>query len=201
MNVPAIAKKTFEKFRSSIECDTIFKFILSHLQQTPDKSQRARFVHDVVDKFNVEVFAHPLVKKFSPCKSGCTGCCHTQVSVTSDEAHLLAQRVKEGVSIDLELLKLQMKAGDSSELFKELPYAQRRCVFLSESGTCKIYEDRPSVCRTNAVLGEASQCDTSVTEQPLVLVITKNADIAIYSSFVHSKENGSLPHLLGKLLL
>jgi Fe-S-cluster containining protein len=153
-----------------------------------------------VDEYNEVVFDHPLVKQLSPCKQGCTACCHTQVSVTEDEAYLLATRVKAGTSIDLDRLKIQMQARDSSELFFNLSYEQRKCVFLSEEGSCQVYDDRPSVCRTNAVLGDASQCDTREEQKQLVLVLTENADVTIYGHFQQSKNNGSLPHLLAQQL-
>lgn len=200
MNVPAIAKKTFLRLQNHPDCAAIFNYVATQLKKTKGKIERARFVHTLVDEYNEEVFGHPLVIKLSPCKNGCTGCCHTQVSVTQDEAYLLATRVKGGIKIDKERLKLQMKAKDSSEEFYKLSYEDRRCVFLSEAGSCQVYEDRPSVCRTNAVLGDASQCDTRETQKPLVLVLTENADVVIYSSFHESNTNGSLPHLLSKQL-
>lgn len=200
MNVPAIAKKTFLRLQNHPDFAAIVNFVTTKLKSTKGKIERARFVHQLVDEYNEEVFDHPLVKKLSPCKQGCTACCHTQVSVTEDEAYLLATRVKAGIEIDSDRLKIQMQARDSSELFYNLSYEQRQCVFLSDQGSCQVYEDRPSVCRTNAVLGDASQCDTRETQKPLVLVLTENADVTIYAHFRHSKNNGSLPHLLAQQL-
>lgn len=200
MNVPAIAKKTFEELRSNAELKGIVDSIVQHLLRLPTAIKRARFIHEVVDELNQEVFSHPLVQQFSPCKMGCSGCCHTQVSVTSDEAQLLIHRIESGVEIDIERLNKQMKAQDSAEEFYKLSYEERRCVFLDHEGGCKVYEDRPSVCRTNAVLGEASQCDTSEGPKATRLVKTAKADMVIYASYINAESGGALPHMVGKFL-
>lgn len=200
MNAPVIAKKTYEEHKTIPEYKSIFEFVLQNLQRITDKFVRAKVVHEIVDEFNKEVFAHPLVEQLSPCKLGCTACCHTQVSVTDDEAQLLAKRVQEGVKINRRLLKLQMKAKNDSDAFFKIKYEDRKCIFLGDDGACTVYEDRPSVCRTNAVIGDASQCDTSVSVQPVRLIKTPKSDVAIYASFEHAGSSGTLPYMVGKAL-
>ncbi len=203
MNVPAIAKQTFDLLRGQIAFSSITDSIIHHLKKISSPLERARFVHHVVDDYNREVFAHPLVKELSPCKKGCTGCCHTQVSITEDEAQLLASRVQEGVKIDYALLQKQMNAGNCSDEFYKLSYESRKCVFLGTEGLCQVYEDRPSVCRTNAVLGAASQCSTEngiSNNQSLRLIKTAKADMAIVGSFFASKKSGTLGFMLGQIL-
>ncbi len=200
VKVPAIAKRTFDQLSHVPEFLGVVQLILDKISRVSSPLKRARIVHKAVDEFNVEVFAHPLVQQFSPCKVGCSGCCHTQVSVTSDEAEVLAERIKEGLQINLDRLELQSKVSEESNTFYQLSYSDRRCVFLDDSDACSIYEDRPSVCRTNAVLGDAQQCLVSGENQQLRLVKTSKADMAIYASFLYSKESGSLPFMLLKKL-
>lgn len=200
MNVPFIARKSFEEMKSQHEFVSIVHHIVDRLKKMTNKYKRAEYIHDLVDKYNQEVFTHPLVMQFSPCKRGCTACCHTQVSVTEDEAELLVKRIKSGVSIDHDRLKLQREAGNDGEVYFKIPYQDRQCVFLDDQGGCKVYEDRPSVCRTNAVLGSAEQCDTSQEIRPTRLVRTPQADMVIYGSFYIAKSSGSLPFMVGKLL-
>lgn len=200
MNVPAIARKTFEELRNQNDFMAIVHSVLDHLRKISSPIQRAELVHKEVDTFNHEVFAHPLVEKFSPCKMGCDGCCHTQVSVTDDEAALLVSKINEGVSFSQERLDIQMQAENNSDTYYQIKYADRRCIFLDEKGACNVYEDRPSVCRTNAVLGEASQCDTSVSIKPTRLIRTPKSDMAIYASFLFSKSSGTLPFMVAKAL-
>ena len=201
MNVPGIARATFESLRNQPLFLGITQFIIEHLKRISNKSERARFVHNVIDQYNEEVFSHPLVKEHMPCKTGCSACCHTQVSVTSDEAELLASLVDEGIEIDENRLKLQMAAENDSDLFFQISFNDRKCVFLNDQGSCKVYKDRPSVCRTNAVLGTADQCDTSSEQKSIRLIRTPKSDMAIIGAFAASDENGSLPFMLGKLLL
>ncbi len=199
MNVPAIAKKTFDELQHLLEYSTIVQNILQQLSTMSDALERARFIHQQVDQQNKEVFDHPLVKQLSPCKLGCSACCHTQVSVTDDEAKLLADRIQNGLEIDELALRRQMNLKNNSEAFFKMSYEDRKCVFLDGSGACKVYEDRPSVCRTNAVLGSASQCGGEKNGK-MLLVKTPGSDMVIYASYLNSVENGALPFMLGKIL-
>ncbi len=200
MNIPVIAKNTFDSLRNRPEFLNITQFIIKHLEKIAGPSERARFVHNVIDQYNEEVFSHPLVIEYMPCKAGCSACCHTQVSVTSDEARLLMERIENGVIIDQRRLDLQNAAGNDAELFFKLSYEDRKCVFLSSKGECSVYSDRPSVCRTNAVLGAPEQCDTRLEQKSLRLVKTSKSDMAIVGAFAQSVENGSLPVMIKKLM-
>lgn len=200
MNVPAIAKKTFDELKGQPEFMAIVESMINRLKELSNPFKRANLIHQTVDSYNVEVFNHPLVMQFSPCTRGCTACCHTQVSVTDDEALLLVNRIKGGVTINEDHLRKQMSPGNDGEKYFQLSYENRRCIFLDEHGACRVYEDRPSVCRTNAVIGEASQCDTSQGPRPTRLIKTAKSDMAIYGSFYFAKESGTLPFMVGKLL-
>ena len=195
-----IAKNTFDSLRNQPAFLSITQFIVDHLTKIKSHTERARFVHNVIDQYNEEVFSHPLVKEHMPCKSGCSGCCHTQVSVTSDEALLLMERIENGTKIDESRLSLQNAAGNDSELFFKLSYEDRKCIFLNPKGECTVYSDRPSVCRTNAVLGSADQCDTRYEHHSLRLVKTSKSDMAIVGAFAQSSENGTLPFMIRKLI-
>lgn len=200
MNVPAIAKKTFDQLMGQAEFASIVNFVVKHLENLTSKIQKARFIHQIIDEYNEETFSHPLIKELSPCRMGCSACCYTQVSVTEEEAELLALRISEGVEIDHKKLAIQMQAGDSPEEFYKIFYHERKCIFLDDEGGCKVYEDRPSVCRTNVVLGDPSQCDTTVKIKPTRLVKTPKADMVIYASYLHSKSSGALANMVGKVL-
>ena len=200
MNIPIIAKTTFDNLRNQPAFLAISQFIVSQMKAFPSSRVRARFIHKAIDEFNTEVFAHPIVKELMPCKAGCSACCHTQVSVTQDEAQLLIDRIHSGVKIDESRLNLQAQAGNNSEAYYKLSFQDRKCVFLNEKGECRVYDDRPSVCRTNAVLGSADQCNTNSAQQSLRLIRTEKADMVIVAAFAFSEENGTLPYMLYKLL-
>lgn len=200
MNVPAIAKKSFDELRAIPEYMHIVQTVLNKLQKISSHIKRTKLVHQLIDEYNIEIFAHPVIKELSPCNMGCSFCCHTQVSVTEDEASILALRIQEGVVIDRERLNRQMFAGNDPEVFFRLNHLDRRCVFLDDNGGCRVYKDRPSVCRTNAVIGDSIQCDTSKSVQPTRLVMTKKADMVIYASFLFARKSGSLPNLVGTIL-
>lgn len=200
MNVPALAQKTFDSLKNDLRALEIVQYILRKLSKTHDPLKRARFVHRVVDEAVSIPLEDSAAKKLSPCQKGCSFCCHTQVSVSSDEAKLLAHRVREGTEIDLEVLLHQAEAKNASEAYYRLSFAERRCVFLDDAGACRVYDDRPSVCRTNIALGEASQCDTSEGIRPTRLLRTQEADLVVYASYLNAEDGGTLSYLLAKEL-
>lgn len=200
MNVPEIALRTFQELKNNSLALELIQLVLKKISKLHDPIKRARYIHRLVDEASQDVFSHPTVQELSPCKKGCHSCCHTQVSVTQDEATLLARKVGEGLEIDLARLETQMQAADNPAAFYTIPYEQRKCVFLDEEGGCRVYEDRPSVCRTNAVLGSSGQCDTSESIQPTRLVKTPNADLIIYAFFLNSPKSGSLPFMVANEL-
>lgn len=201
MNVPAVAKRTFEKFKNDPMMTGIIAEVLDQLKRMTGHFARARFVHRLVDQYNQEVFTHPTVQKMISCQKGCGACCHTQVSVTEDEAILLAERIRQGIQIDFNRLTVQKNAENNSAEFYKIPYNVRKCVFLDEQNSCSVYEDRPSVCRTNAVIGGASQCSTEDGKEKAVhLINTYKSDLVIVSHFASSLDSGALPFMLWKAL-
>lgn len=197
MNFPAIAKKTYDRLRSIEEFAFITDLIISELKEIKFAISRARFFHERVDELTREVFAHPIVKDLSACKRGCSGCCHTEVSVTADESELLALRVKNGLKINHERLRIQNQASKEGKDFYAIPYESRACVFLGDKGLCGVYADRPAVCRTNAVLGSSDQCSTKDGATQLQrLVRTDRADMAIMGGFLVSPKSGRLGEML-----
>jgi len=143
----------------------------------------------------------PLVQKHVSCKKKCSACCHTQVSITSDEADLLVSKIADGVFVDIQRLsRLSTCENDSSEFYK-INYLQRACPFLEDNGLCSVYDNRPSVCRSNHVVSDPSFCEsTDGKERPVQLLNTYKADMVIMAQFKSSRENGALPVMIIKAL-
>jgi uncharacterized protein len=191
---------SFEQLKTNPVYMAIVQTILSKIKKLPNALKRAKFVHKTIDEYVEEVFADSLVKKLSPCKVGCSACCHTQVSVTHDEAELLVRKINGGISINLDQLDKQALVS-SEDYIQKLSYEERACIFLDNEGACKVYADRPSVCRTNAVIGTNEQCDTRSGTKETRLVLTKKADMVVYASFYISEDSGTLPELVKKIMV
>jgi len=91
------------------------------------------------------------------CRNGCSFCCYLSVEITNDEADLLIDYSKSNsISIDKEILEIQSNSKD----FDNIEYQQRKCVFLSDKGSCMAYEVRPNACRKLISVSEPKLCDT-----------------------------------------
>lgn len=203
MGIPEIAYRSFLRLKTDPRIVKIVKKVILSLRKMKDPIARARYIHSEVDSYLDSLFKNnPMVKPNLSCKKGCTYCCHTQVSVTSDEASLLAKIVEsKQVEIDRTRLYQQAQAGANYNYWMQIPYEQRKCVFIGKDGGCSIYEDRPSVCRTNYALSPAEDCDTSDgTTKQMRLLKTEIADVVVATAYTESEENGTLPFMLDKKL-
>lgn len=172
--------------------------VYEKLSLRKDSVERAQLSHELINESLEEILSDPSTKKLISCKKGCSACCHTQVSVSRDEADLLAVRILEdGIKIDLDLISKQARAGNSSEAWFQQSFNDRKCIFLDDDGNCQVYFDRPSVCRTNYAISNPSACDTSNGHfQSIRLLKTKKADFITMAAFNISDEGGVLPLML-----
>jgi Fe-S-cluster containining protein len=201
INFPAIAAKTYQRFRSEVYMMKITNDVLKKLKKISSPVKRARYLHKEVNKKLTLLFKDKSVQKHISCRKGCSACCHTQVSVTDDEAELLAKLVENGIKIDFNKLKNQAKNSKSSSTWYSQPFEDRGCVFLDENKECSVYNDRPSVCRTNHVVGDPKDCSTKDGKVKSVqLLNTFEADMAIMAGFGSCSKNGALPNMLFDLL-
>jgi uncharacterized protein len=65
------------------------------------------------------------------CKQGCSGCCLDGLTVFPVEA----DRIR----------------SEAPHILKSPPHPEGACAFLDEAGACRIYEQRPYVCRTQGL--------------------------------------------------
>ncbi|RYE40865.1 MAG: YkgJ family cysteine cluster protein [Hyphomicrobiales bacterium] len=80
---------------------------------------------------------------FVACKKGCAGCCHMNITISSEEASRIS--------------------AASGRIAKRLTHSIRRdvdafagvpCPFLDAAGACSVYPDRPLVCRNHTSFDE-----------------------------------------------
>lgn len=74
---------------------------------------------------------------FTPCKKGCSACCHMAVTVTSREAEIISK------TYGIPKAKV-VPTLNQEELIQR--YMACKCPFLV-ANVCQIYEHRPSACR------------------------------------------------------
>ena len=133
------------------------------------------------------------------CHKGCTGCCHYEVEITQNEAVILKNAVGGGLPIDHDRLSLQAERERQSPEWRRFGHRDNRCVFLGEDGACRVYDDRPSICRKHVVTTPVSACTTAgaavAPVQVLLAEILLSAELSIEGT-----EFGSLAKMLLKSL-
>jgi Fe-S-cluster containining protein len=92
------------------------------------------------------------------CTAGCAACCHARVDISKHEKRLLLTHLKQHkMQLNKERLAIQAQALREGR-WDQLPFADRRCVFLNESSRCSIYESRPLLCRRYFVTSLKEHC-------------------------------------------
>ncbi len=89
-----------------------------------------RELHDAIDA-RARSIAEIHRERLS-CRRGCSGCCQDGLTVRRIEAERI-RRAHPGL------------------LGEEKPHVEGGCAFLDGAGACRIYADRPSVCRTQGL--------------------------------------------------
>lgn len=198
---PQVALRSYLKLKDYPQFLRFTQAVITTLAKMINSTERVRFVHDMIDQEMNDLFQNEAVKKLTACQKGCAACCHTQVSVTKDEANLLAERIMEGHPIHWDNFHLQVKADNNTTDYMSINYSNRACIFLDSDNLCSVYEDRPSVCRTNAVVGSADQCKNDDGQfRTQQILNTYNADMIIMGAYLHSEDNGALPSMIWKSL-
>lgn len=116
-----------------------------------------------------EIYAY--VDKFTPCKKGCSHCCHIPVSVSELEVEYIEKS-----------LKIKRKAFSAYDITQNKP-----CPFLKDNG-CSIYNVRPFVCRRHVVLTKTPYwCELERCNQEIMPLLNftetqKSFEYLIYES-------------------
>lgn len=175
------------------------------LEEFPAGSRRAKMVHRRVDNaLNAWFTRKPDMKKRVTCFT-CTksGCCHTNVDITEDEAKLLVEKYSH--LIDHALLEIQGSVFDANttagheekiDEWGKLSFEDRKCIFLKDD-RCQVYEDRPFACRKWFVAQEDYTCD-DYNGGGLIQVV-ENAEV-IASAAYQVQKSGRLPNMVKKEL-
>lgn len=176
------------------------------LRSLPDGKTKALIIHSRTQKSVDAHFKNSVKDKEMVSCFKCTrsGCCHTQVDITEDEAELYAGLIRDGLDIDKELLDRQAATCDQVGLLKtdvekrsddwgELSFEERKCIFLSKEGKCRVYDNRPMVCRKWFTTEDPKSCDDYNYRGIICTVF--NAEIIASAAFTNSN-SGRLPTMV-----
>lgn len=123
----------------------------SHAAQLVKAAQRASSAPQRVTWLHraASAWAQPL-QQLSACRSGCSHCCHTPVTISGIEADLIGQHAgvtpaKPMQAVSLQTFKDLQEAADALAAISA-KVEPSPCPFLSD-GNCSVYDVRPMACR------------------------------------------------------
>ena len=97
------------------------------------------------------------IAPYTPCRKGCSACCHKAAIVSEMDAMQIAEATGAPLATPGKVFEVR----DGAEARKRylIAYAGKPCTFLKD-GACSIYEHRPVVCRVQHTLeDDAAPCE------------------------------------------
>jgi Fe-S-cluster containining protein len=200
VRLPAIAKQAYDRLKDGPHFAAILKRVERKLQKLKRTQAKVEFIHRELDLAIEKVFRDPAVKQHVQCSKGCSHCCHSLIGITEEEAELYATMIKRGeVEVDLSLLSFQANVVENSRAWYQLPFSQRACPFLdSQTQQCKIYDQRPAVCRTTFALSEPERC--AGDKGPIRSLKTDEASMILIAAFQDTGKSGEIQKMLWEKL-
>jgi Fe-S-cluster containining protein len=162
-----------------------------------DSKSIAVSFHNSID----EIIKEELPNSVDPitCKKGCFFCCLQRVTITIEEAELLLEYANHiDYKIDWDRIDKQANKKTEEE-FDKLSLEDRKCVFLSKSGECSVYEHRPLACRQYHVITPKEDCDPVVNPHGQVGRFNMTYAEIVTSGAWNSSEIGNMAEMLLKV--
>jgi len=185
-----------EEVRGAIRNKAIQYLQLRKLRNKREVTQT--FLKEVDLLLGKKLDREPEVSKKIACYKGCASCCHSRVTVTEDEAALLVHHAhKHRISIDT--VRMNAQKGVAATEWKNIPVADQRCIFLTETGTCSVYEVRPGVCRKHLVTSEPGKCNANAALSELERIFDYQAEVLI-SSMWQITQTGNMADMVSAQL-
>lgn len=98
-----------------------------------------------------------VIQPSTPCRKGCSACCHDPAIISEVDAMLLAEAT--GTPLQAPRRLFDAAAGEQARQAYFAPYVGVACGFLRE-GSCAVYEHRPVVCRVHHSIEDTpAPCD------------------------------------------
>ena len=113
--------------------------------------------------------AAKVIAPFTPCKKGCSACCHNTAIISELDAMQIASAT--GTPLTTPRRVFDPAAGEGARRAYASNYAGVACTFLKDN-LCSIYAERPVVCRVHHSLEDsATGCDAG--RQPEAVDLTE----------------------------
>lgn len=160
--------------------------LIAELSSLAPGVARGRRIHELIEN-EIKKSEHIAVT----CRKGCSACCHLEVEITEDDAAVLSEAIRNGITIDRQRVAMLAKRERNDKAWSQKMKVENRCVFLSSGGVCGVYESRPSACRKLSVTSNPDDC-ASIDGQPTPRLIPQ-AEIILSAAI--SLENNKTSHL------
>ncbi|WP_005037721.1 YkgJ family cysteine cluster protein [Holophaga foetida] len=173
---------------------------------------RTRLVHQRVDELIDALVArdHRFGYPSPFCHRGCANCCHELVYCTDEEALRIHEHcAEEGIAIDYAKLARQLEHVETDghldhtggTTWNDQEEADQSCIFLGPDRACRIWLERPLVCRVHLAEQTDRHCRPhNGVENPEALGISY-IELSYILSAVFMVHRDSVKKTLGRLLL
>ena len=177
-----------------------------------DDGDRTRLVRERVDQLIETLVARD--QRFgypAPfCHKGCAECCHELVYCTDEEARRIHDHcAREGIGIDYAKLERQLEHIEVDErmdhtgatTWNDQEEADQSCVFLGPDRACRVWAERPLVCRVHLAEGSDRFCRPHNGAVNPEAAGISYIELSYILSAVFTLHRASVKKTMGRLLL
>lgn len=145
------------------------------LESTEEGIPRARLL---IDLFDPEIESQIKDEDYKiSCAEGCSLCCRMFTHCFDSEAELIYDYMKVK-NIKPDWVRARKQVGKGTEDFYGIK-EDNRCMFLSDKGSCQIYEVRPSSCRLHYVVSDPRHCNLANGLQSVAKICFVHPEIVV----------------------
>jgi len=161
---------------------------LKKISSFSDEAEKLKWIHSQVDILITQS------SNESKCQKGCHHCCYHPIQLS----HIEINNIKEKYLIsNPDRLKVQKANIDKDDgLNSSLEYKDRACVYLNNTGTCSIYEDRPLICRLTHVQSNPEYCHWENKDRPIEHLPVTKAALLVGAFYMGHSEIDFIPNFL-----
>ena len=169
---PKVVQEAQILSRSDADLKKLLKIHLKEFTLMEPGEKKAKYMYQLIEEQLIKTDLSN-----TSCQKGCHYCCYHPIELTSSEKENIVLQVE---SANKKRLAYQVDQIFNDDIYENWDYKKQACVFLDEQGGCKIYQDRPLICRLTYVTSNSENCDyrqdtESIAHHP----VTKAAIIAL----------------------
>ena len=187
-SLPLIVRQAQLMARTDSSLKELLYGYLKKISSFRKEEEKLKWVHTQVD------FLISQNSDKSSCLKGCHYCCYHPIQLSHVEINNIKKKYLIANPKRLEVQKTNIGKGLRSD--NPISYKDRACVYLNDTGTCSVYQDRPLICRLTHVQSNPEHCHWENKDKPIEHLPVTKAALLVAAFYMGHTEIDYIPRFL-----